>query len=368
MRTLSFLLFAALGGAQTPPPIPQNPLELVTGGAQAPATAADRGALVVLLNRAVDHYSLHARGTPAHVLQITFTAAGSTLYPGGAGSLRETWISGQNWRWDGALADYKLSRISSNGAVFDQNPNSRIPLRIKMVANAVFAPIEGAPRRDSLRSANVTWKNTTLTCILKSVGPNIVGETAAAAGARQWDETEYCIDPATGLLNVYSMVPGIYTLYDYASPLQFHGRILPGRITISEDGATVVDAQLTGVAETDPSGTSAFTPTAQMISQGPAMMLGSPALLRMPFPVPEGTAIDPVFVHAIVDEHGKVQEYEPLQTTGATAHALEFIRGINFGQARPASGAGSIERELFIDVRAQPIASGRGPQPRQALR
>src|SRR5262249_33775990 len=149
-------------------------------------------ALVVLLNRAVDHYSLHARGTPAHVLQISFTATASTRFGGGAGSLRETWISGQNWRWDGSLAGYPLTRISSNGAVFDQNADSAVPLRMKMVANAVFNPIEGAPRRDNLRAATVTWKNATVTCVLSALRPDMMGGMATANGGRQWNEAEYC--------------------------------------------------------------------------------------------------------------------------------------------------------------------------------
>lgn len=136
-------------------PVPQDPLELVTGPTAVPATAAERGALVVLLNRAVDHYSLHARGTPAHVLQVSFNATASTLHEGGAGYLRETWISGQNWPWDGAMPGYSLLRISSNGAVFNQNADSSIPLRMKMLANAIFFPVEGAPRRETLRATSV---------------------------------------------------------------------------------------------------------------------------------------------------------------------------------------------------------------------
>jgi hypothetical protein len=52
------------------------------------------------------------------------------LNPRGAGQLRETRISGEDWRWDGSLGGYTLLRISSNAAIYDQNPNNMIPLRI----------------------------------------------------------------------------------------------------------------------------------------------------------------------------------------------------------------------------------------------
>jgi hypothetical protein len=284
---------------------------------------------------------------------MTFNATASTAFPGGAGSLRETWISGQNWRWDGGLAGYSLVRISANGAIFDQNADSTIPLRIKMLANAVFAPIEGAPRQEALRSANVSWKNSVITCVLTSPPGALLGDTQPATG-RHWNETEYCIDPASGLLEIYSMTPGIYTVYDYASPLQFHGRELPGRITISENGATVVDAQLTSLAETDPANTSAFTPTAQMIAQGPAIMLGSPFRMRLPLPVATGGTVEAVIVHAIIDGEGNVRESEALQSSGFTAQALDFAGKMKFGRVKPASGAGPVEREMFINVEARP--------------
>ena len=66
---------------------------------------------------------------------------------------------------------------------------------------------------------------------------------------RQWFDTEYCIDPATGLLD------------------------LPEAITITENGTAVMTVQLTSIADQDPANTSLFTPTAQMISQGTATAL-----------------------------------------------------------------------------------------------
>jgi hypothetical protein len=351
--SLLALVSASVGFGQNYPvaPVPPDPLELVTGPTQVPANAEQRGVLVALMNRAVAHYSLHARGGPAHVLQISFNATASTLNPGGAGQLRETWISGENWRWDGNLAGYSLLRISSNAAVYDQNPNSMIPLRLKMLANAVFAPIEGAPRRETIRTASVVWKGAQITCILTSAA----GNDQTPATGRQWYETEYCIDSTTGLLHIYSIAPGIYTVYDYANALAFHGRLLPGNITISENGAAVVSAQLNSIADTDSSNTSLFTPTAQMISQGPAATLQLPSRFALPGPgAAPGPAIQPTIVHAVIGPDGSVRESEALQTSSVSAAALAFVTGMRFPAPKPASGASPTEREAFINVRFQP--------------
>jgi hypothetical protein len=360
MRTLPlFLLFVSWAtvalcqdvSAIPVAPVPPDPLELVTGPTQVPANPEQRGALVALMNRAVSHYALHQRGGPAHILQISFNATASTLNPGGAGQLRETWISGENWRWDGSLGGYTLLRISSNAAVYDQNPDSMIPLRLKMLSNAVFAPIEGAPRKATIRTTSVEWKGAQITCILMSAGAN---EQTPATG-RQWYETEYCIDPATGLLDIYSKAPGIYAVYDYSNALSFHGRVLPGSITITENGATVLAAQLTSVADTDPSNASPFTPTSQMIAQGPATALQLPTRFPLPGPSPApGAVVQPVIVHAVIDAKGNVRESEVLQTSSVSAAALAFVTGMKFAPMTPASGASPTEREAYINVRFQP--------------
>ncbi len=318
MRTLPLVLFALTTGTAAfsqnrPPlpvaPIPPDPLELVTGPTQIPATPAERGAFVALMIGAQEHYAMHARGGPAHVLQISFNATASTLYQGGAGQLRETWISGQNWRWDGSLGSYTFLRISSDAAIYDENPNAPIPLRLKMLANAVFAPIQGAPRRATLRSASVSWKGAQITCVLLSAA----GNAQTNAEGRQWYETEYCIDPATGLLDIASIAPGIYTVYDYANALKFHDRVLPGRVIICENGTTVVDAQLTSIADTDAKNKTPFIPTSQMVAQGTATALGSPTRFPMPAPEPTpGGVVQPAIVHATINAEGKVLESEVL--------------------------------------------------------
>jgi hypothetical protein len=109
MRTFRFLLLVAFasgfcfGQPSDIAPIPPNPLELATGPAQVPATPAERAAVISLMDRAFENHSMHLRGTAPYALQVSFNASASTLYPGGSGSLQQTWVSGENWRWSATL-------------------------------------------------------------------------------------------------------------------------------------------------------------------------------------------------------------------------------------------------------------------------
>ncbi len=300
-------------------------------------TVQQRAAATTLLMQASDHYAMHAKGTPAHVLQMSFNTTASTLYPAATGQLTETWISGQNWRWDGSLGNYALLRISSNGVAYDQTANQPMPLHMKMLTNAIFAPMYGiTPRTQPMRTASVSLNGTQITCIL--LGSAVWSGTAQ--GGRGWDEAEYCVDPSTGLLRVYSEVPGIFAIYDYTNALKFHDRILPGAVTIEENGAAVVQAQLTSIADTDPNNTASFTPTAQMMQQGPAAVLFLPMRMNRFMPsssVTTDAAVQPVIVHITLDQQGKVGESELLQTTSMSQQALDLVRQIVW-PAQEASG------------------------------
>src|SRR5580700_8835074 len=169
MRTLFALsFFVAAASAQPALNLapPSDPLEPVTGTPQNVTSVEQRAAAVALLNEAADHYSMHAKNTPAHILQISFNATASTLFPAGAGQLGETWISGQNWRWDATLGSYSLTRIGSNGVTYDEQQPKPIPFRLKMLSNAVFNAVTSAPRQENLRSASVSRQGGTITCIL----------------------------------------------------------------------------------------------------------------------------------------------------------------------------------------------------------
>lgn len=351
MRALLSLLIPLAGFGQNLLP-PSDPMGPVTGETQQVTTAEQRATLRALELQATNHYQMHAPGTPAHVLQVSFTATASTSFAGGSGSLRETWISGQNWRWDATLGGYSLLRISSNGVAYDQQPLHAIPLRLKMLAAALFAPLQ--PNQIVDRTAQATWRGTQVICILRSTLAGPRGQTVAG---RTWGEAEACIDPVTGLLMMSSAAPGVYIGYDYSNALRFHDRMLPGSMTIWENGTPVVEAQLSGISDTDGSDRSPFTPTAEMKAQGPAVTLAAPIqfqdVLRTA-DVTAGSTVQPAIVHVTFDEEGVAQESEVLQSSGMSQTALSFITGKKIWAAPNVPGAPPRQREAYILVEFQP--------------
>jgi hypothetical protein len=337
-------------------PVSLDPHELVTGGAQSITTLEQREPLLALAARAVNRSAMHAKGSPPHVLEMTFNATASTLFAGGTGQLRETWISGESWRLDASLGPYSLVRINSGGTAYDEQRPAPVPMRLKMLYNAVFAPIQGARLRggkERLRSASVTWNGVPLSCILLSPGMT----ASPRSSARDWLEMEYCIDPATGLLNIYSEAPGIYVSYDYNDALQFHRKALPRKISIVENGVIVLEAQLTGIIDPPASNPDlTLEPTAKMIAQGPALRLMLPVrpwAYVNSTDVSAGSTIQPVIVHAIVDEKGAVQESEVLQTSALSAKALAYASNHLFDPLPP-DGGPPRQREVFLEVQFRP--------------
>src|SRR4029077_17341728 len=72
--------------------------EPVTGTIQVPATPAERAAALSLLERARQNSDMHIAGTPPFQLDATFLASGNVSEVG-SGTVSETWMSGQRWRW-----------------------------------------------------------------------------------------------------------------------------------------------------------------------------------------------------------------------------------------------------------------------------
>jgi hypothetical protein len=348
----------ALGQSIQIAPVPPNPLELVTGETQVPASPEQRAAIVSLLDRTVENHNLHLRGGPPFTLNLSLNVAASTLYPAASGTMQESWVTGDHWRWSASLGSYSQIQLSSNGAVYNQNP-ATLPIRLREIRGAVFAPVLAAPRRATIRTATVAYKGTQITCIMLSAG----GNAQKAAQGRQWYETEYCIDPASATLQIFSEAPGIYIAYDYANGLKFHNRLLPGKISVSENGDVVADAQLTSMVDADPSNLSIFTPTAEMVARGAAPVMGSPE--RFPIfvfsdKVPSGPTIQPTIVHVTLDAAGQVQEIEALQSGALTDQAIALIRNRKYAPIPQPAGSSALLRDAYVNVqfRHGPVDSG----------
>jgi hypothetical protein len=334
-------------------PVPSDPLELVTGTTQIPATAAARADVVTLMNHAAQNHALHSRGGAPYNLQVSFNASASTLYPQGQGSLQETWVSGENWRWTTTLGNYSQIQTDSSGAIYGEIKNV-MPMRVRTLRQVLFVPVMNMQlgSRSTIRTATVTYNGKPVTCVLTSGS----GNDQVPAQGRQWYENEYCIDPTNSTVQIFSPAPGIYAAFDYASPLKFHGHVLPDRITVTEKGQTVLQANLTSITDADPSNLAIFAPTGQMVAQGPGTVMDG--LERFPMPVmdasvPQGV-VQPTIVHATFAPNGHIEEVETLQSGPFADRALAMVANFQLPPAAQPSGAPSRQREAFINVQFRP--------------
>jgi len=331
-------------------PVPSDPLELATGTVQIADSADKRAAILALLERARQNDNLHAPAGAPFDLKVSFVSSGQSLY-NGPGEMEEVWLAPGTWRWTAHLGDYSQSRIYHNGAAYDTNAHAYLPLRLQMVRSAIFWPVSGNFADVLIRTAAASWKGVPVTCALVS---GTRSEVTATPG-RRWQEEEFCIDPKSGLLQTYSVAPGIYNVYDYSNPFQFHGSTIARQISIVENGSPVVHVQLEGLQDAGQVDPASFTPTPEM--QGPGVVIRGP--LRFPQFIANSqtasTTIQPVIVHALLDVTGKVLEAESLQVADASLSdaALQLVRTSNYG---PPLGRGGVpvQREVFINVQFQP--------------
>ena len=354
MRTTLFAVFilialcAGLVTAQTKQiaPVPGDPLELATGPTTIADTPEKRSAILSLLERARQNNNLHVNGMAPFDLKASFNSSGSAGNSG-PGMLEESWLSGATWRWSEHLGSYSQLRIFHNGVAYDSNPGTYQPLRLQMIRQAIFWPVAGNFANAVIRVAEASWNGKPVKCALIA-GPraNMSEETG-----RQWIEEEFCVDPATGFLQTYSIAPGIYNVYDYSNALEFHGHSLARRITIVENSIPVATIELNEIKDLNTADGSLFIPSADM--KGPGIMIGPP--MRFPQVAKNNAAatatgvVQPIIIHAALDVSGRVLEAEALQTSDAAASdaALRLVRNTNYGRARNRE---LVQRDVFINV------------------
>jgi hypothetical protein len=340
-----WLLAAIAVFAQQPAvaPVPNDPLELANGPVQVAETPQARAAAVELLEKAQQNADLFAPGSAAFTLKVSFTADGPVLYTG-AGAMEETWLSPATSRWSVRLGDFSLTRTFFHGASFDDRQISFIPMRVQMLRDALYWPINLESARPLIRTATANWKGKEVTCILVS-GPQA---EATPTPGRRWYEKEYCVDSRTGLLQVWSEAPGIFVLYDYSGASAFHGHTLPQQISIVEGGNSVLEAHLDSIAEAPSTDPDSWQPAQQTVHNGPLLS----GVMRFPQAVrvaPGASTVQPVIVHAILDGEGKVLDAELLDKSGMelSKSALDTVKHSSYIRARSRRR----QREAFINVR-----------------
>lgn len=350
MSAIRSLLITALLSAfciaqksQTVAPLPDDPLELATGPAQSLNDPARRMLVLGLLEGARQNNGMHTAGGAPFTMKVSFESTGTSHYIG-AGDVDETWMNGRTWHWSAHVADYSIHRIFYEGAPYDEKPKGPIPLRVKMVREAVFWPISGQFAASYLRVAAARWEGTDVMCILQSRGP---GAASNEELGRHWEEREFCIDPKSGFLRTYSEAPGIYTVYNYDETLKFHGRTLSRSIYVVQGGDTVLQIHLDSIADPQPT-QNEFIPTQDMLARGPAFMMTAPVHLWIEDDqLPGQNGVQPAIVHALLNDAGRVLDAELIERNGPLANdALTFVKTKIF----PSGYKGEREREAFIQV------------------
>jgi len=206
-----------------------------------------------------------------------------------------------------------------------------------MLRAAMFWPVGSNPSNDALRTASAVWNGRPVTCMLLS------GRTPSSAPGRTWEETEYCVDNASGLLQIFSRAPGTYVVYSYSGNLQFHGRQVPDQLAIFVNGEAVLNGQVT-IKDADPSEASLTMPDASMSASG--MNAYSVRFPMFAGSVPNSGINKSVIVNATIDTQGKVAEAEisAASDPSLASAALDFVRKAEFGQS-------TSWRQAYINVK-----------------
>jgi hypothetical protein len=338
--------------AQTNPP-PADPHEMVTHQPRTLTKPADRSAALDLLGHARQNLNLHDISTP-YALKVSFETNGLAQMEG-EWTMEELSDGGSHWRSTAQLGDYQMVRIGADDRVYGTNPSEPVPLRVQLVRSALLRPIGRNAGGSAMRAANIERDGKAMSCLLLS------GAVPPNPAPRSWYEREYCIDPATGLLQTWSVAPGIFAVYDYNGAAEFHGHTLPRQVSIFEEGRLTVQARVESLKDVPDIDPNLFQPTPEMVDDGGTFTLSAPYRFPMrvdPSDGPTSSYFQPVIVHAILDaQDGSVLDAEVLQTTDRdlSRAAMDLVRSTAFEPS-------GFQQEAFINVQFHfPAARLGGP-------
>ena len=351
---LGAVLLPGLLLAQIQPPsepaVPPDPLELVTGNALPVQDVGQRAEIINLLLNS--HRLSNVRAQP-YDLKTAFTASGPSA-SSGVWQL-EDMSAGGFYRWTAQGPGYSAVNLQANRIMYSNQPANSLPLRLLQVREAIFYSEPMVGPRASLRTANGNINGVAVVCALISHNANTLAQT----GGRRWEEEEYCVDPKAGTLMTYSLAPGLYVLYDYSKALQFHGKVIANKFTITEAGQTVVEAQTESVG--DPPNNPAAFQTAGLNQIGVGPVMSAPWRIRARRPAPAGTpgsAAQMVVLHGVQSPDGQITEVELLASSDASlnesavAAAAKWAAG-SMGQ-EPEPGATPQSHEVLMTVQYLP--------------
>jgi hypothetical protein len=241
---------------------------------------------------------------------------------------------------------------STNG-LYSNQESGILPLRLLQVRSAIFFIYPAPGPQASIRTATGFLNNVPQNCVLIVNGAG----GRSFSGARNWEESEYCVDSKTGLLSQYSPAPGVFVRYDYSSGIHFHNTFIPGGFRIFENGQVVAEARTVNVAD-PPAATDSIFDTAglRVIGSGRAMNPGMNLPITIPAPgkrfggINANTAVQVVSLHGNLAGDGRLSEIEILASTDTTLNQAAVEQANSFTRIRvPAQpGATMQSAEMFL--------------------
>ena len=303
----------------TEPAVPPDRLELVLGDAQLITDPNERAETVRLVTSARRHSNVRVQ---PYDLKTSFTALGAGSSDGNW-ELQDTSPSANMYRWVAQGPGYSAVHLYLNKVLYSDRTSDILPLRLAQVRGAIFFTQPGLGPRATIRRSTGSLDGVELTCVL--VAHRMMGRPVS--GGRSWDDAEYCVDAKSNTIVTYSPIPGEYIRYDYASGIQFHDTLIPGKFTITQAGQTVVDARTVSVSDPvkDPA---AFQPAGlNTVGTGPAM--SPPWHYHANAPVPSGISGDQeqvVVVHGMQSPKGRLSDIELVASSNAALNdsALQY--------------------------------------------
>lgn len=331
-------------------PVPNDPLELVTGPVQVADTAESRKAVLQLLDRARTSYALRSAGR-AYRLNVRFTvnSGGQTQYDG-AWEMEEVFDPQQGIHWTATAASgYTTARISAKKRYYGEGTANTIPLRLQEARSALFGPI-ATPRyaeHDVIRTSEATFNGLAVTCILLSGA----GNPPTPTPGRRWQESEECIDPQSGLLQLHSLAPGFYEVYDYTNAPTLGNCKLPRRVTATEGGQTVMQLEIESLTELSAAEPKLFVPTGEMRAGEPGVAVAEArTIVRLANAsgIRPGSTLHPVCVFGVIAPSGELLEAHSLQPLDPNSQAaVEATKRVNFRNPGPV-GTQPEQRFAFV--------------------
>jgi hypothetical protein len=342
----------------TEPPVPPDPLELITGDAQPVTDVNQRAEIINLLGHAHQRSSVRAQ---PYDLKTSFTVSGPLS--SGQWQLEDTSPAADLYRWTAQGPGYSAINLNVSRIFYSTQPATGLPLRLIQVREAIFKTEAVVGSRATLRTANASLNGVDLVCAL--IAHNAIAP--AGTGGRQWEEQEYCVDPKAGTLITYSEAPGLYFHYDYSKALQFHGKLIPNGFIITQAGQTVVEAQTESV--TDPVNNPEAFQTAGLNQIGVGATMSSAWQYRARLPLPgaaaPGAAAQVVELHALQTPAGQVSDIELLASsdTALNEAAIAFASKWQGGMMGQDSQAGATPQSHEVVMTIEYVGSQAAPLP-----